>query len=172
MITDAGNSSPDQSRVLETPGKSAAADAGLAAIQAATEGTRRRRGRPRKDAQDIGGTGAIESASAKMSPELQAAIAQQLEYCYDPKAWGSLLGLPAHMMLAKTGHKHWNLAKEETETLGACGSVAARFLMIASPKTLAGMMVASALFAVYVPRAIEEMKIRRDEKEKKPETKA
>lgn len=166
------NPSGNQSDVLESPGNAAARDAGVAALAAATEQPKRR-GRPKKNAQDSSGISAVKSASADMSPELQATIAQQLEYCYDPKAWGSLLGLPAHMMLAKTGHKHWNLAKEESETLGACGSVAARFLMISSPKTLAAMMLGSAMFAVFVPRIIEEMKIRRDEKDgKKPETKA
>lgn len=167
MIENPTGNQPDS---LENPGKSAARDAGVAALEAATEQPRRR-GRPRKNAQDISGISAVKSASADMSPELQATIAQQLEYCYDPKAWGSLLGLPAHMMLAKTGHKHWNLAKEESETLGACGSVAARFLMISSPKTLAAMMLGSAMFAVFVPRIIEEMKIRHDEKDKKPEIK-
>lgn len=87
-----------------------------------------------------------------------------MEACYDPKAWGSLLRLPADVALTLTGHKHWEVNKDETQTLGACGSVAARFLMIQSPKTLAFLMVSSALFSVYVPRAIEEMKLRREKK--------
>lgn len=159
------------SGVLETPGKNAASEAGLAAIRAATESPRRKRGRPSKDGADIGGTGAIKSASAEMSPEAQRIIAAQLEYCYEPKAWGALLSLPSALMLAKTGHKHWNLVQDEKDTLGACGSVSARFLMISNPAALAGLMLGSALFAVYVPRIIEELKTRSDEKkaaDKKP----
>ncbi len=155
--------SSGKSGMVETPGQNAASEAGLAAIRAATERPRKR-GRPRADAQDFGGTGAIKSASAEMSPEAQRIIAAQLEYCYDPKAWGALLSLPSALMLAKTGHKHWNLIQDEKETLGACGSVSARFLMISNPAALAALMLGSALFAVYVPRTIEELKIRSDEK--------
>ena len=162
MITD--DLTSPRSGVVETPGKNAATDAGLAAIQAATEKPRRARGRPRAEGADAGGIGALKSASAEMSPEMQRIIQAQLEYCYDPKAWGALLSVPCPMMLAKTGHKHWLISEGEKDTLGACGSVAARFLMISNPRTLAAMMIGSALFAVYVPRFIEELKIRSDEK--------
>lgn len=162
MIDD--SVSQNQSGVLETPGKSTAHDLGIEAIRAATERPKRAYRKRGQNAAPVDGISALKSASAEMSPELQATIAQQLEYCYDPKAWGALLALPAHVALAKTGHKHWNISEGETQTLGACGSVGARFLMISSPAALAALMVASALFAVYVPRTLEELKLRQQEK--------
>jgi len=97
---------------------------------------------------------------------LQAEIAKQLEGCYDPGAWGALLSLPADAAHTYTGRENWKVSKEERQTLGVTGSAAARTLMVTDPRGLAFLMVASALFSVYVPRAIQEMKHQREQKEK------
>jgi hypothetical protein len=147
-------------------GNSAVSDARAAALQGAETATRRGPGRPRKDGTNPSGTRAPKPQSAPntISPELDAEMRKQLEQCYDPKAWGALLAMPADAALAITGHEHWNVKKDERETLGACGGTAARFMMVSSPKTLAFMMLASALFSVYVPRAVMEVKAMRAEK--------
>jgi len=110
-----------------------------------------RRGRPRKSTADGGGN------QQSVSPELQAEIARQLEACYDPTAWGALLASPGDVALAMTGREEWNISKDERKTLGATGAAAARTLMISNPRTLALLMLSSALFSVYVPRITKEV---------------
>ena len=158
-------------------GAAPVADVGsVAAAQArsevAAELRKPRRGRPPgtgKNQTTGGGTG--QAGTAGVSPELSAELTRQLEACYDPKAWGALLAAPADVALTLTGRKHWNVSSEERATLGAAGSTAARFMSINNPRTLALMMLASALFAVYVPRLTQELAARRSEAkgaEKKP----
>lgn len=122
----------------------------------------RKRGRPKSDSQSIGSDQQI----------IQAEIQRQLEACYEPKAWAALLALPADAALALTAREHWKIGKDERETLGAAGSAAARTLMITNPRSLAFLMLASALFSVYVPRAIQEIhhqqEARKQAAEKKP----
>jgi len=141
-------------------GNIAANQAATEAIEASRSSRKRSARQQGKAGQDTSGTGPPVAQSA----ELRSEIARQLEAAYDPKAWGALLAAPADAALAITGHKHWDVSKDERETLGACGSVAARYLMIEHPKTLALMMVSSALFSVYVPRLTEEFKVRRKAK--------
>lgn len=69
-------------------------------------------------------------------------------------------------MLAITGRKHWEISRDERDTLGACGSAAARTMMIHNPKTLAFFMVGAALFSVFVPRMVKEMEHHREQKAK------
>ena len=88
---------------------------------------------------------------------IQTEIAKQLEACYEPAAWSALLALPADAALALTAREYWKISKDERNTLGAAGSAAARTLMITNPRALAFLMLASALFSVYVPRAIQEV---------------
>jgi hypothetical protein len=90
-----------------------------------------------------------------------------LEQCYDPKAWAALLALPGDAAHVYTGREYWKIGKEERETLGATGSAAARTLMVTDPRGLAFLMVASALFSVYVPRGIKELNHQRAEQAKK-----
>lgn len=133
---------------------SAAADSGgiasaqvaLAREKIADDVSTRKRGRPSKD------TGSIERDNAIIQAEIQ----KQLEQCYDPKAWGALLALPADAALALTARENWKISKDERDTLGAAGSAAARTMMLTNPRTLAFLMLASALFSVYVPRSIQE----------------
>jgi hypothetical protein len=115
----------------------------------------RRRGRPSKSA--------LPSVSDQpaLSPVISAEIARQLESCYDPKTWGALLGAPGDLMLVATGREHWKLSKDERDTLGACGSTAARTLMIQNPRALAFLMLGSALFSAYVPRMMIEIDARK-----------
>lgn len=152
---DLGDSKKSASDAAPDQGNSAALQAGDDAI-AASKTSRKRR--PGKDAPNSGGTG---GTVAQPTPELRAEIARQLEQAYDPKAWASLLALPADAALAITGRKHWEVSKDERETLGACGSVAARYLMVESPRTLALLMISSALFTVYVPRVGKELQFKR-----------
>jgi hypothetical protein len=67
-------------------------------------------------------------------------------------------------MLVVSGHEHWKLSKDERDTLGACGSAAARTLMISNPRSLAFLMLGAALFSAFVPRTLVELDIRRKEK--------
>jgi hypothetical protein len=155
-----GEKKPDVPNIIDVPtppeGNIAASDAANSAIEA-SRSSRKRRGRPAKTDTDSSGTSDIRTAS----PDLRAEMSRQLEAAYDPKAWGALLAAPGDAALAITGRKHWDISKDERETLGACGSVAARFLMIEHPKTLALLMLSSALFSVYVPRLAEEVKFRK-----------
>lgn len=143
---------------------------GMAAAQARGEVSqelpKRKRGRPPGSGTGThsaagGGTRQAGTSAPGISPELRAELQKQVEACYDPKAWGALLAAPADVMLSLTGGKHWNLGQEERATLGAAGSTAARFMSIDNPRTLALMMLGSALFAIYVPRITEELKGRK-----------
>jgi len=143
-------------QVPPTPG---AGEALQARAELAAELPKRKRGRPRKDQ---GGSGTAGVAGPGASPQLTEEVRAQLEQCYDPKAWGALLTMPADLMMTLTGGKHWDVSKDERDTLGAAGSTAARFMTIDNPRTLAFLMLGSALFTVYVPRALMEMKARKD----------
>lgn len=120
----------------------------------------RRRGRPSKAADASAGD------TSRISPALAEEIAKQLEACYDPKVWGALLAAPGDVMLVYTGRELWKLSNEERATLGATGSAAARTLMIQNPRALAFLMLGSALFSAYVPRAIMEIRALRKEQAK------
>lgn len=152
----------DSAPTPENPGNVAAVAARAEVTQ---ELPKRGRGRPRKDQAAGGGTGASRAAPS-LSPELSAEIQRQLEQCYDPKAWGALLAAPCAVMETLTGGKHWDISKDEEATLGAAGSTAARFMAVNNPRAMAMMMLASALFAVYVPRITIELKIRKKEQQK------
>lgn len=143
---------------------------GMAAAQArgevAAELPKRKRGRPAGSGTSAnqaagGGTRQAGTAGPGISSELAAELRKQVEACYDPKAWGALLAAPADVMLSLTGGKHWNMGQEERATLGAAGSTAARFMSIDNPRSLALLMLGSALFAIYVPRITEELKGRK-----------
>lgn len=136
-------------------GNNAANAAAAEAIRAASE-TKRGRGRPRKDGSNSGGTSS--TRPAPISPELRAEIARQIEVCYDPKTWGQVLSMPADTALAITGKDRWSISAEERHTLGACGATAARFLVVENPKTLALMMLSSALLSVYLPRCVGQLR--------------
>lgn len=150
-----------------------ASDSGPAVVEARMAATseletsKRRRGRPRKDTTPSGGD------SRTLSAELQGEIARQLEGLYDPKAWGALLAAPGDAALALTGNKErWNISADERATLGATGSAAARTMMITNPRTLALLMVGSALFSVYIPRVTKELaeiKLKREKEKHAPE---
>lgn len=160
---------PEPTPVAENQAPNLAGDSGPAASAARSaasvelESAKRKRGRPRKDATVSGAN------SSAVQPELAAELARQLEALYDPRAWSSLLALPGDVALAFTGNdKRWNISSEERATLGATGSAAARTLMITNPRSLALLMVSSAIFSVYVPRAMQELK---DIQERKAEKK-
>lgn len=142
--------------VSPSEGNIAAADAKAAALTAAPIS---RKARKRQ-----GETGTDSSGIATPSAELRAEISKQLEASFDPKAWGALLALPANAALALTGHAHWETSKEERDTMGTCGAIAARYLMVENPKTLALLMLSSAMFTVYVPRLQQEFKVRQAKK--------
>lgn len=130
----------------------------VAALASATT-SKRGRGRPRKDGTNTSGTGPTQSQSTpRMSAELRAELSKQMEALYDSKAWGALLSMPADTALAITGKDRWKISGDERATLGACGGVAARFMAFENPKTLAFLMLGSALFSVYVPRCTAELK--------------
>lgn len=150
---------------LETPAQTAESSSGGDSLNAATSAamasaaqSKRGRGRPRKDGAIAGGIDGTISKSPRISSELRAEMARQLDALYDPKAWGSLLSMPADTALAITGKDRWKVSDDERKTLGSCGSVAARFVVFENPKTLALLMLSSALFSVYVPRATAELK--------------
>lgn len=154
----ASDDSQSAASIPSTEGNIAAVDAKASALAAAPT-SRKSRKRQSETGADSGGI-----AAASPSPELRAEIAKQLEASFDPKAWGALLALPANAALALTGHKHWDVSKEERDTMGTCGSIAARYLMVENPKTLALLMLSSAMFSVYVPRLQQEFKLRREKK--------
>jgi len=137
-------------------GVGAAAQIAAAREKVVEVAAERKRGRPKKDSGSITGDQQI----------IDAEIARQLESCYDPKAWGALLSLPADAALSVTGRENWKLSSDERDTMGAAGSAAARTMMFTNPRSLAFLMLASALFSVYVPRAIQELKFRKISSEK------
>jgi hypothetical protein len=126
--------------------------------EAELQASPRRRGRPSKD------TASLRADSRALPQDLQNEIQKQIEGALDPRAWSALLALPADTALAITGREHWKISKDERETLGATGSAMARTLMIQNPKTLCAIMLSSALFSAYVPRAMEELKFQRIKK--------
>lgn len=131
-------------------------------ISQSLETAGKRRGRPRKTA----------DAGASDTKALQAEIiAQNLEGVYDERAWGALLSLPGDGAHTFTGREFWKIGSEERKTLGATGSAAARALMITDPRGLAFLMVASSMLAVYVPRAVQELRHQREEREKRERAK-
>jgi hypothetical protein len=111
------------------------------------------------------GPSAAAESGASDNAVIRAEIEKQLEACYDPKAWAALLALPADAALTYTGREYWEISRDERETLGVTGAAAARTLMVTDPRGLAFLMVASALFSVYVPRGIQEMKFQRKQKD-------
>lgn len=123
-----------------------------------------KRGRPRKNAGDSAGN------SDDVSRKVNEAVIAQLDALHDPKAWEALLCLPADAALTLTGKDRWNLKERERETLGVTGSAAARTMMITNPRALAFFMLGSAVFAVYVPRAIAELKEMRAAQQTKAKT--
>jgi hypothetical protein len=126
------------------------------------------RGRKRRGATaDSGVAGA--SVAGTSSPQLEEEIRRQLEQCYNPKTWGALLAAPADLMLTVTGKDYWDVKDRERDILGETGATAARFIITQNPKTLALIMLGSALFSVYVPRMAKQM--RDDRAKKKPEVK-
>lgn len=133
--------------------------AARANAETAIQASPRRRRRSPKD------TEVSDGSKRAISPELQAEIARQIDAATDPKAWGALLAMPGDVAMALTGRDFWEISKDETDTLGACGSAMAKVMMIHSPKTLVGVMFASALFSAYVPRLIKEAKYHRVKKE-------
>lgn len=160
----------------ETNGESTASPSGSVAAVAAVAArenvaaainnpdTPRGRGRPRKDASASAGN------NPALSKNIERAIQEQVNAVCSPEAWAALLASPADVGLALTGRKHWEVSEQERKTLGATGAAAARCMMITDPKSLALLMVSSALLSVYVPRMIAEAKHLRSEK-KEPEKK-
>jgi hypothetical protein len=144
---------PETSGPVATTLSAEAREAAERELQVST----RRRGRPSKSADAGAGN------SPALSPALQAEINRQLEQSYDPKIWGALLSAPGDLMLVVSGREHWKLSKDERDTLGACGSAAARTLLIQNPRTLAFLMLGSALFSAYVPRIVVEVKAKKKE---------
>lgn len=122
--------------------------------------TRRKPGRPRRDSASSGPN------QSALQNSINAEIASQLEAVHDPKAWGALLSAPADVALTLTGRDYWETKDRERDTLGSCGATAARVMMITNPKSLALLMLASGMFAVYMPRLIKEMKFQREEMER------
>jgi len=132
-----------------------------AALKLSAESSQRRKpGRPRKDQSD-GGTN-----RGTVQAKVDAEIIAQLEQVHDPKAWGALLAAPADVALTMTGRDYWKTSDRERDTLGACGSTAARTLMITNPKSLALLMLAAGMFSVYMPRLTKELAHQREEAEK------
>lgn len=155
---------------LPSEGNSAASAASAAAMEAAATArkTRSDKGKPRgprAQGQDSSGYTPV-GGDATMSPELRAEITRQVEALYNPKAWGALLAAPADMLLATTGKKRWDIGEEERATLGACGSTAARCMMIQNPKTLAFLMLGAAISSVYGTRLVQELREYAAEKRK------
>lgn len=163
--------SDDSATTAENPQSASAPTGGapadaiaLARAKVEQDTSARRRSRSEKDSRSVGSDQQI----------IQAEITRQLEACYDPAAWGALLALPADAALAVTARDIWKISKDERNTLGAAGSAAARTLMISNPRSLAFLMLASALFSVYVPRAVQEIKHQQEkrkndaEKNRKP----
>ncbi len=141
--------------------RTAASEAANAELSMARQA---RRGRPRKDSGDRRPT------ERDLQEAINAQIASQLDGLYAPEAWGALLGLPADAALTWTGNQRWKLGEDERKTLGATGSAAARTMMITNPKALAFSMLAATMFAVYVPRAVAQLKeLREKEAAKKKE---
>jgi hypothetical protein len=108
-------------------GGGAVSDAAANAIAGAQTVGRRRGRPPGSGASSAGRTRNAQSQSADMSPELRAELMRSMEACYDPKAWGALLGAPADAAAAITGKDYWKISDEERHTLGACGSTASRY---------------------------------------------
>ncbi len=150
---------------LGTVATAQVAEARERSLNLSAESTKRRGRPPKGDSRNSG------TDSANLQARLDAEIRSQLEQVHDPKAWGALLAAPGDVALTITGREHWNIKENERATLGACGSAAARTLMVTNPQALAMLMLAAGLFSVYVPRLTLEMKHQREEAKKAKDAK-
>lgn len=144
-------------RVDPTPpkddsGAGSVANATRASASAAATEEIKRAPRRRRNAPDS------QPDPSALQAEVERRVIAQLDELHDPKAWGALLALPANVAQTVTGKEHWKLGDDETQKLGITGAAAARTMMITNPRTLAFMMLGAALFSVYVPRAVQELK--------------
>jgi hypothetical protein len=153
----AANPAPDAGSV-------ATATATQAREAAIKEATVSRRGRPRNGSSTVAPNGG--TSERALQDQVNAQIAQQLDQLHDPKAWGALLTFPADTALALTGREHWKASRDERDTLGSVGSALARTMMITNPRSLALLMFSSAMISFYMPRALQELKHLKDEREK------
>lgn len=161
---DAPPSAPTPQPAAETLDTSAGNPASAAGAAARANAEQQldlspRRRRSTRGAATRGGAG-----ERALQEEVNAVLVKQLDQLHDPKAWGALLGAPADVAQALTGREHWQLSEKERDTLGACGSAAARVMMVTNPKALAFAMLGSALTMVYLPRLIKEARAMRAEK--------
>jgi hypothetical protein len=150
----------EQTATPTEPNPSGVASSEIDAARNAARETVQSPARRRRGSREASPALAIDS-SAVQQAALAAEIAKQLEACYDPKAWAALLASPGDAMAMLTGKERWKLSSDERATLGSTGSAAARTLLIQNPRTLAFLMVGSALFSAYVPRILEEVKDRK-----------
>lgn len=133
---------------------------------------KRKRGRPSNAERAArGDSPASGSSVTKPAAAHQAALAAEVAEMFTPEAWESVVTMPADTMLAATGHKHWNLSEKDVKKLSVTTSKAAAYFMRVDPKWLILALFLFNTSAVYGPRVVEEMKIRRTEREEKAKAK-
>lgn len=99
----------------------------------------------------------------KETPELKE-FQELADKLMEPKYWKALVRAPADIMLAKTGHRHWNLSESEAETLATTGSITVKaWLPGMDPKYLCLALFLSNVAFIYGTRFVEELRIARME---------
>jgi len=141
------------SGVAENPSVGAAAEETIA---------RFKNGNPRKSSR--GTSGRADPASAALADQ-QAKIQAELGKLYSPENWKAIVKAPADLRLALTGREHWNLSKDEVETLATTASTAAQYWLVADPKYLALTLFIFNISVIYGSRVALDVAASRAEKQ-------
>lgn len=101
----------------------------------------------RKVRSDIGKSRS--GGSGKNAGSVSTLSQTQFEKLYTPELWSKVLSSPGDAALALTGDKTWEISKEERDTLGATGSIAAQCFAVSDPRYLAACLALIAIIDVY-----------------------
>lgn len=103
------------------------------------------------------GTEAQEAAATQQ-------VAQQLTGLTTPEVWEPIVRAPADLMLTLTNHKLWDVPEKETKPLAVTASTAMQYAAIKSPGLLAVSLFLIHATIVYLPRTLQELAIRKQER--------
>lgn len=103
------------------------------------------------------------AASGSVSPISSEVFAK----LYSPEIWGKVAAAPADAICFATGDKTWEVTKEEKETLGITGSVAAQCFAVTDPRWLAASLFLLTIVEVYATRAAIYYRKKKEEKDAK-----
>lgn len=93
-----------------------------------------------------------------------AQIANQLSALTIPEVWEPIVRAPASLMMTLTNRKLWDVPEKEIKPLAVTASTAMQYAAIKSPGLLAVSLFLIHATIVYLPRTLQELAIRKQEK--------